>query len=157
MNFKDLLIHIGITIVSIIGTYPYELINGGILQSIYGFFHLIIIFFLYFIYGFYSTDSYKKTDTIDFFTITIIGITFLIMALINSPTDFNWKNGEGGILWLIYTFYVSGIQIPFDAINNFSFNPINYYIKIAILSVFSIIPGILILLGSLFKRKRLNT
>ena len=154
MSFKQILIHIGITLISLILiSYPYEFIGGGIFETIYGIIHLSIILILYFISGYLITEKNGKFEFLNYVTIAIIGIILLITALIESPTDLNWKNGNGGIFWLIYRIYISGIETPFNAIVTFNFSPLNMNFKIFVLGIYSIIPSILITLGGYLKIK----
>jgi hypothetical protein len=77
-----------------------------------------------------------------------------LFAVLNSPTDLNWKNGNGGISWLIYRMYISGIETPFNFSSEFSISTKNIKIEIGILLILTIIPSVLQAFGGLLKTNR---
>ena len=108
MHLKLIIAHILIFIISIFGfTYLYEYVGNGTLEIVYAVFHLTIVLLLYLVSGFLATDKTGVFDLKNYYIVAIIGFTIWLFAVLNSPTDLNWKNGDGGILWLIYRMYFS--------------------------------------------------
>ena len=155
MHLKLIASHILIFIISIFGlTYLYEYVGNGTFEMIYAIFHLTIVFVLYFISGFLVTDKTEKFEFWNYHIIALIGFIIWLFAVLNSPTDLNWKNGNGGILWLIYRMYISGIETPFNFNDSFSISTKNIRLEIGILLILTIIPSLLQAYGGFLKIKR---
>jgi hypothetical protein len=155
MHLKLIVSHILIFIISIFGlTYLYEYVGNGIFEIIYAIFHLAIVLILYFISGFFVTNKTEKFELRNYYIIALIGFILWLFAVLNSPTDLNWKSGNGGILWLIYRMYISGIETPFNFNNEFSISTKNINLKIGILLILTIIPSILQAFGGFIRIRR---
>nr|WP_321235283.1 hypothetical protein [uncultured Psychroserpens sp.] len=141
--------------ISIFGfTYFYDYVGNGTIEMIYAIFHLSVVLLLYFVSGFLVTDKTKKFDLRNYYIIALTGFIIWLLAVLNSPTDLNWKNENGGVLWLIYRMYISGIETPFNFNSAFSISAKNIKIEIGILLVLTIIPSILQAYGGFIKIKR---
>jgi hypothetical protein len=155
MHLKLIASHILIFIISIFGlTNFYEYVGNGTFEMIYAIFHLTIVLALYFISGFLVTNKTEKFEFWNYYIITLIGFLIWLFAVLNSPTDLNWKNGNGGISWLIYRMYISGIETPFNFSSEFSISTKNIKIEIGILLILTIIPSVLQAFGGLLKTNR---
>ena len=154
MHLKLIFAHILIFIISIFGfTYFYEYVGNGILELVFAVFHLTIVLILYFLSGFLTTKKTENFDLKKYYIIALIGFIIWLFAVLNSPTDLNWKNGNEGILWLIYRMYISGIEIPFNFSDSFSISTKNIKYKIGILLILTIIPSFLQAYGGFLKIK----
>ena len=154
MHLKLFFSHIIIFLISIFGfTSLYEYVGNGILEIIYSIFHLIVILFLYLLSGFLSTEKPGKYEFKNYFIIAIVGFLIWLFAVLNSPTDLDWKKGNGGILWLLYRLYISGIETPFNFNEHFSIWTKNVKWNIGILLLLSIIPSLIQAYGGFLKIK----
>ena len=152
MQLKLIASHIIITIVSIFGlSYLYEYVGNGTFEMVYAIFYLTIVLALYFISGFLVTDKTEKFKFWNYYIIALLGFIIWSFAFINSPTDLNWKHGKGGILWLTYRFYISGIETPFNFSNDFSILTKKIRLDIGILLMLSVIPSLLKAFGGFVK------
>ncbi len=155
MHIKLILAHILIFIISIFGFgYFYEFIGNGPLEIIYAIFHLTIVLTLYFVSGFLTTDKTKKFDFKNYFIVALIGFVIWFFAVLDSPTDLDWKKGNGGVLWLIYRIYIGGIETPFNFNDSFSILTKSAKINVGLLLVLTIIPSILQTYGGFLRIKR---
>jgi hypothetical protein len=155
MRLKLIFAHILIFIISIFGfTYLYEYVGNGTLEIIYAVFHLTIVLILYLVSGFLATDKTELFDLKKYYIIALIGFIIWLFAVLNSPTDLNWKNGNGGVLWLIYRMYISGIETPFNFGDSFSISTKNIKLEIGILLILTIIPSLLQAYGGFLKIKQ---
>jgi hypothetical protein len=153
MQLKLIASHIIITIVSIFGlTYLYEYVGNGAFEMVYAIFHLTIVLALYFMSGFLITDKTEKFKFWNYYIIALLGFIIWLFAFMNSPTDLDWKHGKGGILWLTYMFYISGIETPFNFSSDFSILTKNIKLDIGILLMFSFIPSMLQAFGGFIKQ-----
>ncbi|MBL0685321.1 hypothetical protein JJQ60_17440 [Aquimarina mytili] len=144
--------HLVIFIISIFGlTYFYEYIEDESLEMFYSLFHFIIVLILYLMSGYLLTNGIDKFQIKNYCAIAFIGILIWFLAFINSPTDLDWKKGNGGILWLLYRIYISGIETPFNFSDNLSIWSKNSNINLAVLLILSIIPSSLQALGGFLK------
>jgi hypothetical protein len=154
MQLKLIVSHIFIFIISIFGlTNLYEYIGNGTFELIYAILHLNIVLVLYFISGFLITNKTEKFEFWNYYIIALVGFLIWLFAVLNSPTDLNWKNGNGGISWLIYRMYISGIETPFNFNDNFSISTKKITFEIGILLILTIIPSLLQAYGGFLKTK----
>ena len=154
MHLKLIFAHLLIFIISIFGfTNLYKYVGNGTLELAYAVFHLIIILILYFSSGFFLTNKTRTFDLRNYYIIALIGFIIWLLAVLNSPTDLNWKNGGGGILWLIYSMFISGIETPFNFSDSFSISTNNIKLEIGILLILTIIPSFLQAYGGFLKIK----
>ena len=155
MQLKLIASHILIFIISIFGfTHLYEYVGNGTIEIIYAIFHLTIVLILYLVSGYLITDETEKFKFWNYYIIALIGAVIWFCAVLNSPTDLNWKNGKGGILWLIYRMYISGIETPFNFSDSFTIHTKNIKLEIVILLILTITPSILQAYGGFIKTNR---
>lgn len=155
MNFKLIISHITILLISFHILMPiYSNIKSEEFNLINPIIHFIIVLYLYFLSGYVSTGKTDKYRLKNYYIVTLIGFIIWILAILSSPNDMDWKNGNRGILWLVYTIYISSIEVPFNFNDNFSYWTKNTKTNMLILLIFSIIPLILQALGGLYKVKK---
>jgi hypothetical protein len=153
MHLKLLLAHILIWIITTLGfTYLYFDIENETLQRISVVFHLTIVVVLYVVSGFLATGKTKIFNVKNYYSIALIGFILWLIAVLNSPTDMNWKNGFGGILWLLHNTYISGIELPIFF--SFGISIKNIKLQIVLLLIITIIPSLLQAYGGFLKIKR---
>tara|TARA_B110000495_G_C22759742_1_gene444897 strand:+ start:30 stop:734 length:705 start_codon:yes stop_codon:yes gene_type:complete len=154
-HWKLMLSHLLIFMISIFGfTNLYEYVGNGTFEMIYAIFHLTIVLILYFFSGFLVTNKTEKFEFSNYYIIALIGFIIWLFAVLNSPTDLNWKDGNGGISWLIYRMYIGGIEVPFNFSSDFSIHTKNIKLEIGILLILTIIPSILQAFGGFIKTNR---
>lgn len=155
MRLKLFFAHILIFIISIFGfTYLYDYVGNGTLATIYAVLHLTMVLILYVVSGYLATDKTNDFDISKYYIIALIGFIIWLLAVLNSPADLNWKNGNGGILWLVYRIYISGIETPFGFSESFSISTKNIKLEIGILLILTIVPSLFQAYGGFLKIKR---
>ena len=154
-HWKLMLSHLLIFMISIFGlTNLHEYVGNGKFEMIYAVFHLTIVLILFFVSGFLVANKTEKFEFSNYYIIALIGFIIWLFAVLNSPTDLNWKNGNGGILWLIHRIYISGIETPFNFSDSFSIHTKNIKLEIVILLILTITPSILQAFGGFIKTNR---
>jgi hypothetical protein len=155
MHLKLIISHVLILIISTFGfTYLYEYIENGIFETIYPVFHLIVVFSLYVLSGYLATGKTKIFDFKNYYIVALIGFILWLLAVLNSPTDLDWKHGSGGILWLIYRMYISAIETPFNFSDSFMISTDNIKVEMGLLLILTIIPSFLQAFGGFLKVNR---
>lgn len=157
MNTKLFISHIIITLISI-AIFSIILVNieNDTYEIIFRIVFLILILSLYILSGYLSTNTYSKVNISEYSIIAVIGIIIWVFCFWTSPTDLNWKKGDGGV-WLFYMIYVSSLLESTDWIFQiFKTTKLNIKVSIFLLLSLSIIPSFMQYLGGLKKRNELQ-
>ncbi len=117
-------------------------------------FHLALVIVIYIGSGYYATTKTEKFKPLSYSIIVIIGICIWLIAFIDSPTDLNWKNGNGGLFWLLYRIYIIPTELPFCFSDYVSIDKFNIIMKHISLVTFTILPSIFQAYGGFLKTKR---
>lgn len=154
-HLKLLLAYIIIFIISVFFLgYGYEYIGNNILGDLYSVFHFLLVLSLYIVSGYFITKKTEKFQLKRYWIIALIGICIWFAAYINSPTDLDWKKGNGSIIWLYYHLYIVPTELPFCFSNLTLIDKPNIIIKHIVLICFSIIPSVMQAVGGFLKTKR---
>lgn len=152
MRYKLVAVHALVILISIMGGVNiYEYVQNEIVEMIVIIFHLLTISYLYVFSGYFITDKQSKYNFWNYQLIALIGIILWTVAVINSSNDLDWKNGSGGIPWLAYRIYISGVELPFNVNDNFSFWTQNLKINMGFLLTLSLVPSLLQAFGGYLK------
>lgn len=152
INLKMILSHLLIFFISIFGLAQFFDYTGNGFITIYSIFHFLTVLVLYFLSGYYFTNKFKKFSIFNYAIIALIGIFLWSLAYFDSPNDLDWKNGQGGI-WFFYRIYISGIEVPFNFNDSFSFWTKNIKVEMIQLLTLSIIPSITQAIGGYIKTR----
>lgn len=129
----------------------YAYVGDGFFEIMYSIIHLILVLILYIISGYYFTDKYEEFSFSNYYIVALVGVLLWFTAYFDSPNDLNWKNGNGGVFWLVYTIYIVPIETPFNFNDSFSIWTKNIQVNMYILLFLSIIPSIFQALGGFLK------
>ena len=116
--------------------------------------HVLLVISLYIASGYFATKKGEKFQLKNYWIIAIIGICIWLAAFINSPTDINWKKGNGGMLWLLYRIYIVPTELPFCFSDYLPIDKFNIVSKHIGLISFSIIPSVMQAFGGYLKHKK---
>ncbi len=159
MNTKLFISHILITLISFTGmSIIWVNIENDTLEFVFRIASLILIFSLYILSGYLSTNNESKVNLIKYTIIAVIGIMLWMFCFIISPNDLNWQGRESGV-WLFYIIYTFGILEPSDWIFKiFKIPEINNTnISLLFLLILSIIPSLLQYIGGIIKKNNITT
>jgi hypothetical protein len=124
-------------------------INNFICVLIFG-----VILVIYFFSGYISTTV--KIHWYKYFGIAILGLLSWLIGYFTSPNSLDYKNDSEAGIWMIYRFYIAGIETPLNYMDKFSFAQ-NYSIQFEIyfIVVLPFLASFMQYLGGVTKTKKI--
>lgn len=115
IEIKTVLAHIVIFFIMLIliSIFSYfEILNNSICILIY-----VCVLGTYLYSGYIITNS--KAKSYKYFYVAFIGLLIWMTAFLTSPNSINYKSDTEADIWMIYRYYIAGIETPINFISNF--------------------------------------
>jgi len=150
---KTLLAHAAIFVIMLILISIFSYFNS--LNNYTCIMLLISVLGMYLYSGYILTNS--KTQGYKYFAVAIIGLLIWITAYITSPNSLNYKSDSEAGIWMIYRYYIAGIETPLNYISSFNIAD-NYSIRLEmyIIAFLPILASVMQYFGAKWKLTRLS-
>jgi hypothetical protein len=150
--FFTLLSHVCIFIVSIILLSIVLQIKNNDYKYAFVF---ILVLYLYFLSGYWLTQFFNRWY--NYYLVAFIGIIIWLFAFFTSTNSLNYKADEQAYAWMIYRFYISGIESPLNFYDGLNFaDKISIHFEECFIIIYPVIASIFQHLGGIFKVRTLK-